>query len=250
MHLTPDPVSGPSPEPPGWPTGITAVVCDYGGVLTNPLFETLDRFSRGSGLEVAAIVEALKAATERYGASPMAELEVGAITEGELVARISAELPQGSWSLPEGMTFGRLWFAGRTGNPSLVAFLRELRFRGYRLALLTNNVMEWEELWRATVPADELFEVVVNSAHEHVRKPDPEIYRRLLARLDLKGEQCLFVDDVPENLVPAQQLGMHTVHFTDTDRATASIRDLLGLTDHHSDGGEGPVRTGRGQEAT
>ena len=62
--------------------------------------------------------------------------------------------------------------------------MRELRGRGIRAALLTNNVREWEPLWRAKLPeVDELFELVVDSAFVGLRKPDPAIYTLTLERL-------------------------------------------------------------------
>ncbi|MGW8531360.1 MULTISPECIES: HAD family hydrolase [Nocardiopsidaceae] len=206
---------------------IEAVVCDYGGVLTNPLIETLEHFAGAAGLTPDAILTAMGAAAERNGADPMALLEVGAITEADLVSQITAELPEGGWALPEGRTFGEAWFAGRTGNREFAEFLGRLGGDGYRIALLTNNVIEWEELWRATVPADDLFEVVVNSAHEGVRKPDAEIYERLLARLDLTPDRCLFVDDLEANLEPAARMGMATVRFRDNAQAIADVSALL-----------------------
>ena len=54
--------------------------------------------------------------------------------------------------------------------------MASLRAAGYRMALLTNNVREWELRWRALAPIDEIFELVVDSAFVGVRKPDPEIY--------------------------------------------------------------------------
>ena len=61
--------------------------------------------------------------------------------------------------------------------------MRELRDRGYRMAILTNNVREWEELWRAKLPVDEIFELVVDSAWVGMRKPDPAIYQLTIERL-------------------------------------------------------------------
>ena len=61
--------------------------------------------------------------------------------------------------------------------------MRELRERGYRMAILTNNVREWEELWRAKLPVDEIFELVVDSAWVGMRKPEPEIYQLTIERL-------------------------------------------------------------------
>jgi len=214
---------------------VEAVVCDYGGVLTNPLIETLEHFAKTAGLTADAILTAMGAAAERHGADPMALLEVGAITEADLVAQITAELPEGAWTLPEGSTFGEIWFAGRTGNHEFARFLQGLGADGYRVALLTNNVIEWEELWRATVPTN-LFEVVVNSAHEGVRKPDAEIYRRLLARLGLEPDRCLFVDDLEANLEPAARLGMATVRFRDNAQAIADVTALLDGADERAGG--------------
>ena len=66
----------------------------------------------------------------------------------------------------------------------MVEYVGRLRGRGLRTALLTNNVREWEPLWRAKVPElDDLFEVVVDSAFVGMRKPEPEIYRLTLERL-------------------------------------------------------------------
>ena len=207
-------------------TRVDTVITDYGGVLTNPLMETLEQFARTIGETPDALLNAIVAATERHGAEPMALLEVGAITEVEMVARVAAELPGRGLALPEDQTFGEVWFAGRVGNEGFVEYLRGLGMDGYRLALLTNNVVEWEHLWRATVPA-ELFDVVVNSAHEGVRKPAPEIYERVLERLGTKPERCVFVDDLEANLAVAAQMGMATVHFRDTEQAAAEVTGIL-----------------------
>ena len=59
-----------------------------------------------------------------------------------------------------------------------------------------------------------LFDPIVTSYGEGVAKPDPEIYQRLLQKLDVPAEQCLFIDDIERNLLPAQQLGMKTILFT------------------------------------
>ncbi|GAA1458020.1 HAD family phosphatase [Nocardiopsis exhalans] len=208
-------------------TRIDTVITDYGGVLTNPLMETLEYFSKTVGVTPTDLLNAVGAATERHGAEPMALLEVGSITEARMVELVSAELPGRERLLPEDSTFGEVWFAGRVGNEAFIEYLRGLSMDDYRLALLTNNVVEWEELWRATVPADELFDVVVNSAHEGVRKPAREIYEIVLERLGTKPERCVFVDDLEANLVAAAELGMATVHFRDNDQAAAELTELL-----------------------
>ncbi len=90
---------------------------------------------------------------------------------------------------------------------------------------------EWEPHWRAKLPdVDEIFEVVVNSAFEGMRKPEPEIYRLTLERLGdgVAAQDCVFVDDIEVNCQTAEQLGMAAVHFRDTDQAVAELRAAVG----------------------
>jgi putative hydrolase of the HAD superfamily len=102
-----------------------------------------------------------------------------------------------------------------------------------RLALLTNNVREWEPLWRAKLPdVDELFEVIVDSGFVGMRKPDREIYELTLERLGdgLRFDECAFVDDIEVNCEAARALGMRAVRFHDTQQAIAELDAVLGRT--------------------
>ena len=83
----------------------------------------------------------------------------------------------------------------------MIDLMRELKAAGYRMAMLTNNVREWEPLWRSMLPVDEIFETVVDSGFVGCRKPesrdlraDPGAGRRC------RAEACLFVDDVEVNM--------------------------------------------------
>ena len=93
------------------------------------------------------------------------------------------------------------------------------------MALLTNNVREWEPLWRSMLPVDEIFELVVDSAFVGMRKPDAEIYELTLERLGgVAPAECLFVDDIEVNCDAARELGMSAVHFRDNEQAIPEIR--------------------------
>ena len=59
----------------------------------------------------------------------------------------------------------------------MIEYMHELRGRGYKMAICTNNIREWEAQWRAMLPVDEIFDVVVDSAFVGSRKPEPRIYR-------------------------------------------------------------------------
>jgi putative hydrolase of the HAD superfamily len=110
----------------------------------------------------------------------------------------------------------------------MVDWLRRARDEhGLRLALLTNNVREWEPRWRAMLPVDELFEVVVDSSRVGLRKPDPRIYELTLERLGLPAQACLFVDDVEHNIDAARTVGLRAVWFRDTEQAIAELEAQL-----------------------
>ncbi|MGH2954789.1 MAG: HAD-IA family hydrolase, partial [Solirubrobacterales bacterium] len=115
----------------------------------------------------------------------------------------------------------------------MIELMRDLRGRGYRMALLTNNVREWEPYWRAMMPVDEIFELVVDSGFVGMRKPERGIYELTVARLGdgIAAAECLFVDDVEANVEAARELGMTAVHFRENEQAISDIETVLGTLD-------------------
>jgi putative hydrolase of the HAD superfamily len=105
--------------------------------------------------------------------------------------------------------------------------MRALKDRGYRMAICTNNVREWEPLWRAKLPVEEIFSVVVDSGFVGVRKPEPEIYALTLDRLGVAPDAALLVDDIELNCEAARALGMQAVWFRSTDQAIEEIESAL-----------------------
>jgi HAD superfamily hydrolase (TIGR01509 family) len=79
------------------------------------------------------------------------------------------------------------------------------------------------------LPVDEIFEVIVDSAFVGIRKPEPGIYDLALERIGggIGPTECLFVDDVEDNVATARELGMTAVHFRTTDQAIAEIEAAL-----------------------
>lgn len=192
---------------------LRAVVFDYGGVITNPLVETMVSFCGRMGVEPPVLAEALGRVGAEWGEAPMARLEVARCTEAELVAAMLAHLPRLGTGLA-GRTFGEHWFRGRHSEPTVLALIAEVRASGLLTGLLTNNVREWRPRWRAQLD-ETLFDVVVDSSVEGVRKPDPEIYLRTVERLGVPAQQCLFVDDVAANRDTAAAVGMRVFPWVD-----------------------------------
>jgi putative hydrolase of the HAD superfamily len=106
--------------------------------------------------------------------------------------------------------------------------MRTLRERGYKLAICTNNVREWEHFWRAKLPVDQIFDVVVDSAFVGTRKPEPQIYQLTLERLGVAPQCALLIDDLELNCDAAGELGIETVWFRSTEQAIADIEAVLG----------------------
>jgi len=203
----------------------TCVISDFGGVLTLPLDEAFLAYQQESGVSAAELGRAMAAAMEAAGgANPLFELEKGAITYEEFLRRLEAFLPGGQKL--EG--FGERFMGQLEPNFGMIDRMRELRASGRRMALLTNNVREWEPLWRAKLPdIDEIFEVIVDSAFVGMRKPEPEIYELTLERLGAEAGECLFLDDLEVNCATARELGMTVIRFVDTDQALADIAAAL-----------------------
>ena len=206
---------------------IEAVLSDFGGVLTSPLRDTFRAFQDSSGISLASLGSAMAAVAARTGAHPLFELETGRLTEADFLAGLAAELTEQLGRTVELHGFGEAYFNHLEPNERMIEYMRALRGRGHRMAICTNNVREWEPLWRAMLPVDEIFEVVVDSAFVGVRKPEPEIYRLTLERLGVNADTALLVDDVEANCDGARELGMPAVWFRSTDQAIEDIEAVL-----------------------
>ena len=207
---------------------IEAIVSDFGGVLTTPLLDAFLGLQEHRGIPLEAFGAALaRAAADNGGANPLFELETGRLTEAEFLVQLDAALSAELGRTVDLERFGETFFEHLKPNEELFAFMRTLHERGYRMAILTNNVREWEPLWRSMLPIDELFELVVYSGFEGVRKPDPRIYEVTLDRLGVAPEATLFVDDMEINCDAARALGMSAVQFRDNESATAEIESAL-----------------------
>ena len=203
---------------------LRAVISDFGGVLTNPLFEAFAAWNAHAQIEPGRLGLALQAAADAAGEHPLYVLEKGHMTETEFVAAVEEHL--GGVKL-EG--FREIYFEHLHPNEPMIDYLRDLKGRGMRMAMLTNNVREWEPLWRAKLPVDEIFEVVVDSAFVGMRKPDPKIYELTLERLGgVEASECVFIDDLEVNCDAARELGMTAVQFHHAEQAIADVEAAIG----------------------
>ncbi len=206
---------------------VEAIVSDFGGVLTSPLLDSFAAFQNSSGISLEHLGGAMAKIAARIGANPLFELETGRVTEAAFLKSLAEELSASLGRPVELHGFGERYFEHLHPNERVIGFMRQLRDRGYRMAICTNNVREWERLWRAKLPVDEIFDVVVDSAFVGTRKPERRIYEITLERLEVSPEAALLVDDVEINCTAARDLGMGAVWFQETDQAIAEVEAAL-----------------------
>ena len=201
------------------------LISDFGGVLTTPLQAGFVAYQEEAGVSLEELGAAMARAADEHGDLPLFMLERGEITEADFWASLDRHTGA-HFDLDR---LRELFFECLRPNTPMIELVRELRGRGIRAALLTNNVREWEPLWRGKLPeVDELFEVIVDSAFVGLRKPDPAIYSLTLERLGgVAAERCVFVDDLDANCETARELGMTAIRFESADQAIPAIREAF-----------------------
>jgi epoxide hydrolase-like predicted phosphatase len=195
------------------------LLVDFGGVLTTDVFSSFAAFCEAEGLLPDTVREKFRA--DPGGRALLFDLEVGHISEVEFEPRFAQLLGVRD---PAGL-IDRL-FAGMQPDEDMIAAVRAARQAGVRTGMVSNS---WGKgrYDRELMPV--LFDGLVISAQEGMRKPDPEIYLLGAQRIGLEASECVFVDDLPGNLKPARELGMATVHHRGADSTVPELERLLGV---------------------
>ncbi|WP_438873708.1 HAD family hydrolase [Streptomyces alkaliterrae] len=146
---------------------------------------------------------------------------VGAVSEREVHDQVAARLRLDAGRVEAFMA--DLWaeYLG-TPNGELIAYVRSLRSR-CRLGILSNSFVGARERETAAYRFDELVEEIVYSHEIGICKPDERAFRMTCARLDVRPEDCLFIDDAAANVAAAQKVGMRAHVFRDNAAAVARI---------------------------
>jgi putative hydrolase of the HAD superfamily len=194
------------------------LLVDWGGVLTDDVFDAFRAFCELEGLEPDTL-------RRRFREDPTARelligLETGRIAEEDFEPRFAEILGVAAPGLIERI------FAGSRPDERMLAAVARARAQGVRTGLVSNS---WGTRRYDRRLLGELFDGVVISGEEGMRKPAPEIYALGAERIGLAPGACVFVDDLPFNLPPAAELGMATVHHTSAPETIAQLERLLGV---------------------
>lgn len=103
--------------------------------------------------------------------------------------------------------------SGHTFNQPLADYITSHLKKQYKIGLLSNVGRGWLQNFFDTHQLHELFNEVVSSGDEGVVKPHPQMYELIAERLGLEPEECLMVDDLPENIAGADAAGMRGIVY-------------------------------------
>jgi putative hydrolase of the HAD superfamily len=209
-------------------SAVSAVVFDLGGVLTESPMHAFAAYEAEAGLPDGLIrrLNSTDPHTNAWARFERNELDVAGFS-----AAFEAEALAAGHRVDAGRVLAAL--AGEL-RPEMIAAVERLKQAGFPLALLSNNVAPMERSGRLGELLG-LFDAIVESSVEGVRKPEPEIYERALLRLSdavrrpITAADCAYLDDLGINLKPARELGFSTIKVVDPADALAELSALTGL---------------------
>jgi epoxide hydrolase-like predicted phosphatase len=196
-----------------------AVLFDFGGVLTTPVWDSFAAFCRTEGLDPDTVKKLFK--TDPEALADLRKLEVGEMSEYDFEQVFGKRLGLAD---PDGLIVSM--FAGMQAEPRMVEVVRGIRSHGLKTGLISNS---WSTDHYDRELLMELFDVSVISAEVKLHKPQPEIYRLAVERLELEPEACIFVDDLRENCEGAEAVGMTAIQHRSVEETTSRLEELTGV---------------------
>ena len=211
-------------------TSIEAILWDFGGVLTTSPFEAFNRFEAAHNLPKDFIrrVNSTNPTTNAW-----AQFESNAITAEQFDQLFERE----SESLGHPVRGARvLELLSGEMRPRMVNVLKKCK-EHFKVGCITNNMKSGEGPSMARDEAKAaasqsvmaLFDVIVESSVEGVRKPNPRIYEIACDRMGVGPDGCVFLDDLGINLKPAKALGMTTIKVIEEDQAIKDLEKATGI---------------------
>ena len=205
-----------------------AVIFDLGGVIFPSPFDVFSAYERDHGLP-DRFLRGVVAASADTGA--WARLERGETTFSRFCDDFELECVAAGGTV-EASTLMTVVGGRFEPRADMLAAITRIRDEGLKTAALTNNWTEMSDDGTGhELPAlHHVFDVIVESAVEGLRKPDPAIYRLTCMRLGVVPEEAVFLDDLGVNLKPARELGMATIKVADPPSALVELETLLGFS--------------------
>ena len=188
-----------------------AVLFDFGGVLIRMDWNGYDEFGRRWNLPPGALVDAFYRTPEWHaietGRGNWETWQTGVVQslapylQGDAAAEVQALLD--AW-------YAQPW---QYHLPNF-ELARDLQARGHKIGVLSNAPDDLRERFLSDLPVDVDWDAIVVSGEVGVRKPDPRIFALAADKIGVPLRDCFFIDDLEENVLGAQAVGMSGYHFT------------------------------------
>jgi epoxide hydrolase-like predicted phosphatase len=197
---------------------IRAVVFDIGGVLEiDPDIGVIPMWEARLGLPGGELSERMHDVWTRGS--------IGTITEDDVHRATGDRLGLDEQQVAAFMADIWRQYLG-TPNAELIEYARQLRPR-YRTGILSNSFVGAREKEQAAYGFEDLVDDIVYSHEAGMNKPDARIYALACARLDVRPDETVFLDDTVYCIAGSREAGMHGVHFQHNAQAIEDIERLL-----------------------
>jgi len=120
------------------------------------------------------------------------------------------------------------WISILTPIDENVLFFKDLKQRGYKLYLLSNFSTPAYEITEQKNPFLKIVDGKVISYSVKTIKPEKQIYEILLSKYNLIPNECVFIDDMPQNIEAAKELGMNGIVFKSLEDAIKKFEKIIG----------------------
>ncbi|MGH2808008.1 MAG: HAD family hydrolase [Actinomycetota bacterium] len=202
----------------------SALIVDFGGVLTTPIQDSMEAFSNELGIDFDDFLRvALRAYVEGDDDLVFA-FETGKLDEEEFSVRFAQRLAQATGKEIDPERFVQRMFGGMRLEEGMLDAVAKARAAGFKTGLLSNS---WGLGGYPRARLAEIFDDVVISAEVGMRKPDPAIFELSVTHLGVPPNASIFVDDHPGHLKAAAESGMTTVLHRSPAQTIAELELLL-----------------------
>lgn len=211
---------------------VSAILWDFGGVITTSPFDSFNQFEKENGLPID-FIRGINAVNHKTNA--WALLESNQISADEFDTLFLEESSQAGHGI-QGSEILPL-ISQTSVRKKMVRVLRECK-QHFKNVCLTNNMRTGLGLAMSSNSEHEkdvdevtsLFDIVIESSKEGIRKPDPAIYRLACDKMDVQPNCVVYLDDLGINLKPAREMGMTTIKVLSEAQAIRDLEKVLGLT--------------------
>ena len=203
-----------------------AIIWDFGGVITSSPFEAFNKFELSNNLP-KDIIRTIN--SENPDNNAWAKFERNDIDLDEFDNLFSIEADKKGFKI-----LGKQVVKLLSGEirKQMVDFLSLLK-KDYKLGCITNNIQnsknEKVNHLNEAGQVMKIFDHIIESSKVGLRKPDPKIYYMSCDALNVKPEECIYLDDLGINLKPAREIGMTTIKVIDPNEAINEVKQYLQL---------------------